>query len=76
MNLTISVDEETLRRARDRARARGTSLQDLVRGYLSGLVGSQPAAAIADELVKLMRDQGGHSGGAQFRRADVYKERT
>ena len=75
MNLTISVDDELLRRAREHARHRGTSLQELLRGYLRGLVGDQPAESVAEELIGLMRTHGGHSGGRKIPREDAYEDR-
>ena len=44
-NITVSIDEETHRRARVRAAELGTSLSALVRGYLSVLV-SRPATEV------------------------------
>lgn len=74
MNLTISVDDELLRRAREHARSRGTSLQELLRGYLRSLVGDLPAESVAEELIGLMRSEGGHSGGKKLRREDAYED--
>jgi hypothetical protein len=75
MNVTISVDDELLRRARQHARQRGTSLQDLMRGYLRSLVGDLPAESVAEELIGLMRSHGGHSGGRRLSREEAYEER-
>ena len=75
MNLTISVDDELLIKARDHARRRGISLQELIRGYLRSLVGERPAESVAEELIDLMRSEGGHSGGRKFRREDAYEDR-
>ena len=44
-NITVSIDEETHRRARVRAAELGMSLSALVRGYLSALV-SRPATEV------------------------------
>jgi negative regulator of replication initiation len=75
MNLTISVDEELLRRAREHARIRGTSVQDLLRQYLKSLVGDLPAESVAEQLITLMRSEGGHSGGMKISREDAYEGR-
>ena len=40
-NITVSVDEETHRNARDRAAELGTSVSALVRGYLRSLAARQ-----------------------------------
>ena len=77
MNLTISVDDELLERARELARARGISLQELLREQLRTLAGARSGAEVADELLELMQEQGGHSGGARtWRREDAYADRV
>ena len=75
-NLTISVDEDLLQRARALARKQGTSLNALLRGYLENLVGEQPGEAVADELLMLMQDHGGRSGGRKIRRDELYEDRV
>jgi hypothetical protein len=75
MNVTISVDDELLDRARELARQRGTSLQGLLREYLTSLVGREPPERVARELMDLMRTKGGHSGRRKFRREDAYQGR-
>lgn len=74
-NLTISVDEDLLRRARSLARRQGTSLNALLRGYLEVLVGEQPGEVVADELLMLMHVHGGRSGGRKIGRDDLYEDR-
>lgn len=76
MNLTISVDDELLRKARKLAQRRGISLQDLLRDYLRSLVGEAPGEEVADELIELMRSHGGHSGGRRFNRDEAYEGRV
>jgi hypothetical protein len=75
-NLTISVDGELLKRARALARTQGTSLNALLRGYLENLVGEQPGEAVADELLMLMHEHGGRSGGRKIRRDELYEDRV
>jgi hypothetical protein len=75
-NLTISVDEDLLQRARALARKQGTSLNALLRGYLENLVGEQPGEAVADELLMLMQDHGGRSGGRKIGRDELYEDRV
>jgi hypothetical protein len=74
-NLTISVDEELLQRARALARKQGTSLNALLRGYLETLVGQQPGEVVADELLMLMHEHGGRSGGRKINRDELYEDR-
>jgi len=75
-NLTISVDEELLTRARALARGQGTSLNALLRAYLETLVGEQPGELVADELLMLMQEHGGRSGGCKIGRNELYEDRV
>jgi hypothetical protein len=75
-NLTISIDEDLLYRARALARKQGTSLNALLRGYLENLVGEQPGEAVADELLMLMHEHGGRSGGRKIPRDELYEDRV
>lgn len=75
MNLTISVDDEVLERARRLAQQRGVSVQELLRAYLRTLAGERTGADVADELLALMASQGGRSGGRRFKREDAYEGR-
>ena len=76
MNLTISVDDRTLERARALARKRGVSLQQLLRQYLESLAGSQTTDDTADQLLALLTDFAGHSGGKRFTRDEAYDGRV
>ena len=74
MNLTISLDDDLLRKARAHASRRGLSLQALIREHLRALVGLQPAEDAARELLDLMERDGGHSGGRRIGRDEAYEE--
>ena len=76
MNITLSVPDEVVERARDVARARGTSLNGLVRDYLEALtsVDDQDDAAAVFRSVWAARS--GRSQGRVLARDDVYAERT
>lgn len=76
MNVTISIDDELLERARRLARQRGTSLQELIRDQLRLLAGERSGADAGRELLDLMEKHGGHSGGRQVRREDAYAGRV
>jgi hypothetical protein len=76
MNVTISIEEELLERARELARRRGISLQELIREQLRLLAGQRPGSEVAAELLALMNDAGGRSGGKSWQRDDAYQERT
>lgn len=74
-NLTISVDEDLLRRARRLAQKQGTSVNALLRKHLEALVGEQPGDLVADELLMLMHTHGGRSGGRKIGRDELYEDR-
>jgi hypothetical protein len=75
MNITLSVDEQTVARAREVARQQGTSLNALIRDYLERIAGQRSNADIYRGLERLWAEGVGASGGAKFRRADAYEER-
>lgn len=76
MNVTISIDDELLERARRLARQRGTSLQELIRDQLRLLAGKRSGAAAGRELLELMEKHPGHSGGRKVHREDAYAGRV
>lgn len=76
MNVTIAVDDDLLERARQLARRRGVSLQELVREQLRLLAGERSGADAARELLDLMQRHGGRSGGRSWSREDIYADRV
>jgi hypothetical protein len=75
VNLTISVDDALLEKARKLAIRRGTSVQELLRAHLEALVGQGSGKAAAEELLALMQARGGHSGGRRVLREEAYEGR-
>ncbi len=75
VNITISLDNRVVERVREVAHAQGTSLQALVRRYLESVAGVSDKGAAGEELLRLMEEHGGRSGGAPFRREDAYEGR-
>jgi hypothetical protein len=73
-NLTVTVDERVLRRARIRALEQGTSVNAVVSGYLEQYAGADPtAAALAGFLDLAARLHAGSGlGGRTWRRDDLY----
>lgn len=73
-NLTLTVDEETLRRARIRALELGTSVNALVRSYLSQLAGRSRAADGVAEFFEATKGAGAGSGpeGRTWHREELY----
>ncbi len=53
MNLTLSIDEQTLRRARRASEAMGKSLNQVVREHLQSLAGEDDAMTAIAELRRL-----------------------
>lgn len=76
MNITISIDDRLLEKARKMAARRGTSLQELLRAYLETFVGRTSGESAADELLQLMEAHGGRSGGRRIGRDEAYEGRT
>lgn len=72
MNITLSVDEQTVEKARKVAQAMGKSLNQLVREYLEQLGGKADIEAELEELNRLSDRAGGRSGGWQFNRDEIY----
>ena len=75
MNITLSVDEEVVQRARERAAAMGTSVNQLVREYLEQLAGKRDPAALAEELTRLSKLAKGDSKGWKFNREELHERR-
>ena len=76
MNLTVSIDDEVLKRARELARKRGMSLQQLLREYLESLVGGPPGEHLAERLFAIMDESPGRSGGLRIRREEAHEGRA
>lgn len=72
MNITLSVDERLVRRARKKADALGKSLNQLVREYLERLAGSDDAERDVAELRQLSRTSGGRTRGWRFNRDELH----
>lgn len=76
MNLTLSVDEQLVERAREVARQQGTSLNALIRQYLESLAGDRQGTQLVEALERLWAEEAGHSGGKAIRREDAYLGRV
>ena len=73
MNVTLSIDDEVIRKARRRAEAMGTSLNHLVRDYLEQLSGKIDPAEDAGEFERLSRLAQGNSRGWKFNRGELHE---
>ncbi len=60
MNLTLSVDDRLVEKARQVASRQGTSLQALVRQYIEMLAGFREGVALVDRLEEHWREADKH----------------
>lgn len=72
MNVTLSLDEKVLERARKLAAQRGVSLNQMIRDYLSEITGELTAAELVAELEALWSKSQGDSGGWRFNRDELH----
>lgn len=71
MNVTLSVDEQIVARARKKAEALGKSLNQLIRDYLQKLAGSDDPERSIEEFKQLSGR--GHSRGWRFNRDEIHE---
>jgi hypothetical protein len=71
MNVTLSVDDQVVSRARRKAEALGKSLNQLVRDYLERLAGSDDPERSIEEFERLSGR--GHSRGWRFDRDEIHE---
>ena len=71
MNLTLSIDEQIVARARKKADALGKSLNQLIRDYLQKLAGSDDPERSIEELKRLSGS--GHSRGWHLNRNEIHE---
>ncbi len=70
-NITISLDEELIKKGRRYAAKHKTSINALIRKYLKQTVESQSVDWL-DECFSLMDNAGGDSKGKRWEREDLY----
>ena len=75
MNLTLSADENLVRKAREYAAEHGTSLNRLVRSFLERLVGDVPREEAGREFAAIASGSPGNSYGQKPRRDEIYEDR-
>jgi plasmid stability protein len=73
-NLTLTIDEQVLRRARIRAMQHGTSVNALVRDYITRLAGESEAADGVAEFLGIVSGSGASSGqgGRRWTREELH----
>ena len=74
-NLTLSIDDELLKRARMRALERDTSVNALVRDYLEELAGPTTQRDALREVLRLAAESrsGSGPGGRKWTRDELYE---
>ena len=72
MNITLSVNEDVLKRARTVAHAMGKSVNELVREYLQQLANTSDARSDVEELRRLSVQGAGRSHGWRFDRNEIH----
>lgn len=75
VNVTLSVDDDVILRARRRAEALGTSVNQLVREYLDQLAGKSDPDEDAVEFERLSQLAHGDSRGWKFNRDELHERR-
>jgi hypothetical protein len=71
MNLTLSLDDQIVSRARKKAEALGKSLNQLIRDYLQTVAGGDDAERSIEEFKRLSGK--GHSRGWRFNRDEIHQ---
>jgi hypothetical protein len=75
MNVTLSVDDQVLERARKLAATMGKSVNQMVREYLERLTSLDDAERDIEELRRLSIDSGGDPRGWRFDRDEIHERR-
>lgn len=71
MNLTLSIDEQLVARARKKAEALGKSLNQLIRDYLQTVAGGDDPERRIKEFKQLSGQA--NSGGWRFNRDEIHE---
>jgi hypothetical protein len=74
-NVTVSLERQTLRKAKILAAKRGTSISGLLAEQIEVLVGEEEAYEHAERQALALLDQGFHMGGVIRARRDELHER-
>jgi hypothetical protein len=72
VNVTLSLDDRLLERARRLAARRGISLNQMIRDYLTDVTGAPSPEELVAELDALWTDSRGDSRGWRFNREELH----
>ena len=73
MNVTLSLDDQLVTRARKKAEALGKSLNQLIRDYLQTVAGGDDPERSIEEFKRLSGR--GHSRGWRFNRDEIHSRK-
>jgi len=73
VNITLAIDDDLVKTARKVAGAMGKSLNQVVREYLEHLTDRDRVERDMEELERLSRESGGHSGGQRWSREEIHE---
>jgi len=73
MNVTLSLDDQLVTRARKKAEALGKSLNQLIRDYLQTVAGGDDPERSIEEFKRLSGR--GHSRGWRFNRDQIHSRK-
>jgi len=73
MNVTLSLDDQIVTRARKKAEALGKSLNQLIRDYLQTVAGGDDPERSIEEFKRLSGR--GHSRGWRFNRDEIHSRK-
>ena len=73
MNVTLSIDDQLVSRARKKAEALGKSLNQLIRDYLQTVAGGNDPERSIEEFKQLSGK--GNSRGWRFNRDEIHERR-
>ncbi|MEQ9641665.1 MAG: DUF6364 family protein [Alphaproteobacteria bacterium] len=76
MNITLSVDAQTVERARRVAKAMGKSLNQVIREHLEQMAGEADIEAEIAEFDRLTDAGNGNSRGWKFNRDEIYDRKV
>lgn len=75
-NLTITIDEDSLKKARMRALQEGTSVNAILREFLEAYAGSQRERQNAvNDILELSRASKSRRGGRSWSRDELHERR-
>jgi hypothetical protein len=73
MNITLSADQELIKKSRQYAKNHGTSLNSLIRTFLKNISGEKDKSASAEEFAQLAETGAGCSEpGYTFDRDEIH----